>query len=120
MQTPLFYCSKYNKKTQVAELLIDAGCDINRKDAYGQSCIFYAAAEGNLEIVRTLVERGANPLLTDKNKDKPLNYAKRNGHLRVADYLSSCKTDMKKVKEVKEERRIQSSSQNTVDRRKKR
>jgi ankyrin repeat protein len=48
MQTPLFYCSKYNKKTQVAEVLIDAGCDINRKDANGQSCIFYAAAEGNL------------------------------------------------------------------------
>jgi ankyrin repeat protein len=48
-----------------------------------------------------LVERGANPLLTDKNKERPLHYAKRNGHMLVAEYLSSCKNDMKKVKEVK-------------------
>jgi ankyrin repeat protein len=64
--------------------LIDAGCDINRKDANGQSCIFYAVAEGNLDIVKMLVERGANPLLTDKNKERPLHYARRKGHMRVA------------------------------------
>ena len=44
MQTPLFYCAKYNKKTTIAELLIDAGCELNRKDANGQTCIFYAAS----------------------------------------------------------------------------
>lgn len=51
--------------------------------------------------MRLLVERGANPSLTDKNKERALHYARRNGHVRVAEYLSSCRTDMKKVKEVK-------------------
>ena len=39
-----FYSAKYNKKTAIAELLIDAGCELNRKDANGQTCIFYAAS----------------------------------------------------------------------------
>jgi hypothetical protein len=118
-QTPLFYSAKFNQDTQTAEMLVDAGCDINHKDANGQSCIFYAAGEGRLEMCRMLVDRGANPFLTDKNKERAIHYARRNGHSRVVDFLNSCRGEARKQKEVKEERRMQSSSQNTVDRRKK-
>lgn len=68
MQTPLFYSARFNKKINIARMLIEAGCEINHKDSNGQTPLFYAAAEGNLEMCRLLAENGANILATDKNK----------------------------------------------------
>lgn len=83
LQTPIFYSAKYNRSTQVAKILIDFGCDPNHKDANGQTALFYAAAEGNLNMCRLLVENGANVLATDKNKERPMHYAKKNSHREV-------------------------------------
>ena len=120
MQTPFYYCAKYNQRLKVAEMLIAQGCDVNHKDANGQTCLFYAAAEGNLEMCQLLAENGANLLATDKNKERPMHYARRGGHRSIIDFLNGFnRKEMRKVQEMREERPIQESSQNTVDRKRK-
>jgi ankyrin repeat protein len=120
MQTPLYYAAKYNRDTETARLLIECGCDVHHKDANGQTCLFYAVAEGNLEMVRLLADSGANLLATDRNKERPMHYAKRRGHRHIVDFINSAnRNEVRKVRDSREERRFQESSQNTVDRRKK-
>ena len=101
-------------------MLLRHGCDPNHKDANGQTCIFYAAAEGRLEISKILAENSANILSMDKNKERPIHYAKRGGHKLVIEFLNSYgKKDVKKMQKIREERRVQESSQNTIDRKRK-
>jgi len=70
---------------------------------------------------RLFVDYGVNVLHLDRNKDRAINYARKNGTTRfvdypyIVDYLNNYKMEIRKVKE---ERR-QESSQNTTERRKK-
>lgn len=125
-QTPLFYTAKYNNKTDIGQILMDAGCDPNHKDANGQTAIFYAAGEGKVEMCRLLANYGANLFATDKNKERAMHYARRRNHRAVLDFLNSfARHDNRKVKEEKrmqesrQESRMQESSQNTVEKRRK-
>jgi hypothetical protein len=120
-QTPLFYSAKYNSRIGIAAALLRAGCDVNHKDNNGQTCLFYAAGAGHLEMCRLFVDYGVNVQLLDRNRERAINYARKNGstrfvdHPHVVDYLNNCKTEIRKIKE---ERR-QESSQNTTERRRK-
>jgi ankyrin repeat protein len=117
-QTPLFYSAKFNRHARITEALLRAGCDVNHKDGNGQTCLFYAAGAGNIEVCRLFVEFGANVQIYDKNREKASNYARKNGHQKVVDYLNNCKNEIRRVKE-EHSRRVQDSSQNTVEPRKK-
>ena len=67
-----------------------------------------------------LADHGANLLATDKNKERALHYARRGGHSQVLDFLNGpAKNDCRKAREIKEGLRVQESSQNTIDRRRK-
>jgi ankyrin repeat protein len=46
-----------------------------------------AAAEGQLEVVQLLLDRGADPSLEDADGDTALSFAREKGHLEVADLL---------------------------------
>ncbi len=45
--------------------LIDDGVDVNTKFRYGATALFYAADHGNLEVVKVLLEKGADLTLKD-------------------------------------------------------
>ena len=45
--------------------LLDKGVDVNSKSSYGQTPLFFACDRGHTEIVRLLLERGANPNVKD-------------------------------------------------------
>lgn len=47
----------------------------------------HAAAEGQLEVVRVLLEYGADPSLKDVDGDNAYIFALRNGHTAVAELL---------------------------------
>lgn len=53
---------------------------------------------------------GANVTLLDRNREKASNYARKNGHQRIVDYLNGCLQEVKKIKDDRE-RRVQDSSQ---------
>ena len=63
--------------------------DVNEGDYDKRTAIHLAAGEGHLEIVRALVEAGANPNAEDRWKRRPLDDAKRGKHKDVEDYLQT-------------------------------
>mmetsp|Transcript_23865 Transcript_23865/g.35009 ORF Transcript_23865/g.35009 Transcript_23865/m.35009 type:complete len:1223 (+) Transcript_23865:81-3749(+) len=44
-------------KLKVIEALVEKGADVNAEDDEGQTCLFYAAASGDIVLVRILVEK---------------------------------------------------------------
>ena len=54
---------------------------------YHQTPLIYASTKGYLNIVRILIEFGANIESLDKNKDTPLMMASLYGHIDVVDFL---------------------------------
>ena len=55
------------------------------------SPLMHAAAEGNLDIVKILLEYGADPDLKDVDGDTAESFAGQKGHAAVVDYLKSLK-----------------------------
>lgn len=54
---------------------------------HGQSCLFYAAKGGRLEVCRILVDAGADVNITDKKGVQPINLALKNKKSDVVDLL---------------------------------
>ena len=68
--------------------LLDAGVPLEAEARHGQTALYFAADQGRLEVVRLLVERGANVNVRDRFfKGSALGLALGNGHLDVARYL---------------------------------
>ncbi len=55
------------------------------------SPLMHAAAEGNLDIVKILLEYGADPDLKDVDGDTAESFARQKGHTALVDYLKSMK-----------------------------
>jgi ankyrin repeat protein len=55
------------------------------------SPLMHAAAEGNLDVVKILLEFGADPALKDIDEDTAESFARQKGHTKVVDYLKSLK-----------------------------
>jgi outer membrane protein assembly factor BamB len=68
--------------------LLDGGVDVNTLSRYNVSALGFAAERGHLDVVRLLVERGADVNVTDSfYGSRPLDFALRGGHLEIALYL---------------------------------
>lgn len=88
-QNPLFFAvqrASDSEARQIAERLI-AVVDPSRKDFGGQSPLFYAAAAGNLETVRLLLDSGCDKEEADTLNQTPLFYASRDGRIEVVSLL---------------------------------
>ncbi len=75
---------------ETVELLLEKGAEPNIVDQNEHfTPLMHASAEGNLEVVKILVEAGADYTLTDVDGDNAESFARRAGHLEVATYLSA-------------------------------
>ncbi|EEB98520.1 hypothetical protein MPER_01955, partial [Moniliophthora perniciosa FA553] len=75
--TPLGMAAWLNSPGAVT-LLLDASSgsvDVDGMDSHGATPLMYAARDGNLEIVRILIQHGARPDFRDKNHRTSLQYA---------------------------------------------
>ncbi len=72
--------------------LIKLGGDVNGyvKDKEGPSLLHWAAQEGNIDIIRLLVENGAAPDLLNESCLTPLYMSASEGYLDIVNYLISC------------------------------
>ncbi|MDR1802322.1 MAG: ankyrin repeat domain-containing protein [Treponema sp.] len=70
-----------------ARSALDAGANVNARDSYLQTPLMMASVSGNLEVVKYLVERGADITLRDENGDTALDYSEFI-HPDIFEYLS--------------------------------
>ena len=66
---------------------LDAGANVNARNLYHQTPLMIACVSGNLEVVKYLVERGADITLRDENGDTALDYSELI-HPGIFEYLS--------------------------------
>lgn len=77
----------------ILKTLVDAGADINAKDKNGQTALFYAAKQGNKEIVTYLLEHGIDYYAIDNKNDIARNLAFSAGHKDIVAQLDKFVTD---------------------------
>jgi ankyrin repeat protein len=46
--------------TEIVQLLLEKGADVNAKNKYGRTALIYATERGYTEIVQLLLEKGAD------------------------------------------------------------
>jgi ankyrin repeat protein len=94
-ETPLHKCAAGagDKKdaaarARIAEKLIDAGAPVNAATTSGRTPLWYAAAKGNLALVRTLLARGADPKKKARGEQgRPVDAARMYEHDKVVALL---------------------------------
>ena len=53
---------------------------IDAQDVMGRTPLWYASCDGRMEVLKLLVEVGANPMVASNAGHTPLDIARRNGH----------------------------------------
>lgn len=69
--------------------MIESGADVNNVDMHNQTCMFYAAKQGNIDLCAKLLESGANINHTDNKRQTPLHWAQRSRKAEMVDWLIS-------------------------------
>jgi ankyrin repeat protein len=67
-----------NGHTDIVELLLDRGSDINVKDEYGNTPLIMASRNGHVDIIQLLLDNGADIEVTDNRGLTAINYAFNN------------------------------------------
>ena len=73
--------------TDMVELLLVFGAEVDIQDSGGRTALSLAAAAGHLECVRLLVERSAKLYMGDNAGNTPLLFSVQHGHYSVMEYL---------------------------------
>ena len=81
-------------QADTAQVLIDAGADIEKKDSDGCTPLFFACFSGSLDSVKVLVQAGADLGVTDTNGDTCLTTASGGGHTETVRYLVGLGVDV--------------------------
>jgi uncharacterized protein len=73
----------------VAQLLLDAGADVNARQRGGFAPLHSVAQSGDVEFARMLAEAGADVNVRAENQQRPLDLALANGRQAMVDFLES-------------------------------
>ena len=77
----------YNDDNEIAELLINAGADVNAQDEMLNSPFLYAGANGNIKLVKMCLENGADFKVFNRYYGSALIPAAERRHLDVVNLL---------------------------------
>ncbi len=86
-ETPLFFCVDGNK-IKACQLLVKFGANVNHRRIDGRTALHNAAIyDYRIEIVRFLVEAGAEVNVRDKKNQTPLGIANSRNEVVITEYL---------------------------------
>ena len=80
-ETPLHWAARFGQ-SQVAELLIAEGADVNAKNVVGQTPLHLAAGASHQEIIELLIAEGAEVNAKTKRGETPLDLAEDDPKIR--------------------------------------
>ncbi|MDR2451345.1 MAG: ankyrin repeat domain-containing protein [Candidatus Accumulibacter sp.] len=83
---PLVYAA-CNGHTEIVDMLISKGAEINAKTENGSTALFFASRFGHLETVRALLRHRADPTLVNDHDESALDWAMKTGNTDIADIL---------------------------------
>ena len=95
-----FHKSILNQNVKEIQMYIDAGYDVNTKDCFGRTGLYYAVFTGNLNIVKILVMAGGDYHFKDSNFDgvNLLHIASVEDHIDIVKYfVEDLKLDVNSV-----------------------
>ena len=85
---PIFYAAKEGNLEMVQSIIEEQNFDVNTKyEKDGSTALHWAAYGGQYDVVKYLVEHGADVNAKDNNDMTPLMDAAQEGHLEVVKYL---------------------------------
>ncbi|KAK3236718.1 hypothetical protein CYMTET_53158 [Cymbomonas tetramitiformis] len=87
--TKLCQCAKAGNLDHMKQLFETSNIELDDADTNGRTLLAVAASEGQVEVVRYLLDRGASGSIKDINGNTPLNDAVREGHHEVAMLLKA-------------------------------
>lgn len=87
---------RYARKTEIAEVLIEYGADVNWKDENNSSptALHFFAAIDHTKLVELVIKHGADVNVTNRAGETPLHQAGREGRLNAAKLLLSKGADL--------------------------
>ncbi|SEG33887.1 Ankyrin repeat-containing protein [Nonomuraea solani] len=80
-------------RTEVADVLLAAGADVNGRESGGWTALLWAAANGHAAVAKALIEAGAETDTANDDGDTPLSLAARRGALGVVQVLLEAGAD---------------------------
>ena len=89
----LFYAVE-NDQPEYARKVLEMNFDPNLRHDSGYTALAYAAMKGSAPLIEVLLRHGADPRLTTKDGDTPIEVALRFGHVEVADVLRRARRSM--------------------------
>ena len=86
-----------NGNIEAVKQHIAAGTDVNVKNEFGWTPLYYAAWGGHKEIVELLIAKGADVNKDDDDESTPLHYAALKGQKEIAELLIAKGADVNAV-----------------------
>ncbi|KAK4878548.1 hypothetical protein RN001_011054 [Aquatica leii] len=80
-ETPLILSLRMFRTNSFISKLIQAGCDINATNKFGQTCLHVALLCSSIDVLHMLIQSGANVNVQDYEQRTPLHYAVDNDNL---------------------------------------
>jgi ankyrin repeat protein len=84
-----FHSAAAGRNAECVRILLDAGAEVNARQAGGYTPLMEAALQGSEEMVRALVDAGADPTLRSDEGKSSIDFAETEGHGEVAELLRS-------------------------------
>ncbi|MCE5231532.1 ankyrin repeat domain-containing protein [bacterium] len=76
---------------EVADILIEAGADVNQRDPMGETILFEAVRTEDVDMIRYLLGKGCNENIKNINKETVLDMALENEDYTIAEILKQAR-----------------------------
>lgn len=86
---PALHLALGRNRKEISNFLIESGADVNSRDKYGRTPLMEASTLGELNLVKLLLSKGADPAAQDDQHQTAAILAAKQGHQEIVTFLRS-------------------------------